>query len=127
MASLGYVCIGTNDFDRALAFYDRLFGAMGGRRLMPAPAGMLYALESGAAVMIVRPHDGAAAASGNGNMLAFRVEQKEQVAALHALALALGSTCEGAPGPRGPYGDFAYFRDLDGNKLAVFHRERKAS
>lgn len=125
MASLGYVCIGTNDFDRALAFYDQLFGAMGGKRLMPAPAGMLYALESGAAVMIVRPHDGATADHGNGNMLAFRVDRKEQVADFHALALSLGGTSEGAPGPRGPYGDFAYFRDLDGNKLAVFHREKK--
>lgn len=127
MASLGYTCIGTNDFERALAFYDRLFGAMGGRRLMPAPAGMLYALTSGAAVMIVRPHDGGSAVPGNGNMLAFRVDEQEQVTAFHALALSLGGTCEGAPGPRGAYGDFAYFRDLDGNKLAVFHRGRKAS
>ena len=127
MASLGYTCIGTNDFERALTFYDQLFGAMGGKRLMPAPAGMLYALTSGAAVMIARPHDGEAARPGNGNMLAFRVDQQEDVVAFHALALSLGGACEGAPGPRGPYGDFAYFRDLDGNKLAVFHRERKAS
>lgn len=127
MASLGYTCIGTNDFDRALTFYDQLFAAMGGKRLMPAPAGMLYALETGAAIMIVRPHDGAAADPGNGNMLAFRVAEKEQVTALHALALSLGCTSEGEPGPRGPYGDFAYFRDLDGNKLAVFHREKRGS
>lgn len=127
MAVLGYTCLGTNDYDRALAFYDQLFGAMGGQRLMPGPAGMIYALESGAAVFIVRPHDGGPAHPGNGNMLAFRVAEKEQVAVIHALALSLGGTCEGKPGPRGAFGDFAYFRDLDGNKLAVFHREKRAS
>ena len=39
-------------------------------------------------------------------------------------ALELGGTCEGEPGPRGNFGEFAYFRDLDGNKLAVFHTGR---
>lgn len=127
MASLGYTCIGTNDFDRALAFYDRFFGAMGGRRLMQMPVGMLYALQSGAAVGIVRPLDGQKSEPGNGTMLAFRVTDKAEVAALHALALSLGATCEGPPGPRGDFGEFAYLRDLDGNKLALFYRERKAA
>lgn len=127
MASLGYTCIGTNDFDRALGFYDRLFGAMGGKQLMPTPYGVLYKLEAGAYVMVVRPYDGQKAQPGNGSMQAFRVGQKAEVAALHALALSLGATCEGQPGPRGDWGDFAYFRDLDGNKLAIFHRERKAA
>ena len=42
----------------------------------------------------------------------------------HAKALELGGTDEGAPGPRGPEGEKAfygaYFRDLDGNKLCAF-------
>ena len=126
MAVLGYACIGTNDFDRALVFYDGFFAAMGGRRLMPTPAGVLYALETGAAVMIVRPYDGLEAHCGNGTMLAFRVAEKAEVSALHALALSLGATCAGQPGPRGDWGEFAYLRDLDGNKLALFHRERTA-
>jgi hypothetical protein len=37
------------------------------------------------------------------------------------LALNLGGTDEGAPGPRGGDGFYAgYFRDLDGNKLNAF-------
>ena len=127
MAFLGYTCIGTNDFDRALAFYDQFFAAMGGKRLMPTPNGILYALESGAAVMIVRPHDGNSAVPGNGTMLAFRVADIREVPALHALALSLGATCAGAPGPRGDWGEFAYLRDLDGNKLAIFHRSQRAA
>lgn len=123
MASLGYTCIGTNDFDRALAFYDQLIPAMGGKRLLTMPAGEMYALASGPAFGIVRPHDGQAAHPGNGTMLAFRVGEKSEVARLHALALSLGATCEGPPGPRGAWGEFAYLRDLDGNKLALYHRE----
>jgi hypothetical protein len=40
---------------------------------------------------------------------------------MHAKALALGAPDEGAPGPRGGGGFYGgYFRDPDGNKLAVF-------
>lgn len=125
MATLGYVCLGTNDFPRALAFYDAFFGAMGGRRWMKTPGGELYALESGAAVMITRPYDRGSAHPGNGTMLALRLSEPEEVARFHALALSLGATDEGAPGPRGDWGDFAYLRDPDGNKLALFYRPRK--
>jgi hypothetical protein len=44
----------------------------------------------------------------------------DQVQSLHLKALALGATDEGAPGSRGSGFYGAYFRDLDGNKLAVF-------
>ncbi len=121
MANVGYVCIGTNDFDRATAFYDALLGSVGGKRLMPTPNGLIYALGGGAMVMITRPHNGQAATVGNGGMVAIKVDSKEQVASFHAKALSLGGTCEGKPGPRGSFGEFAYFRDLDGNKLAAFH------
>ena len=52
-------------------------------------------------------------------------ESKEQARAADQrfmqLALSLGGTDEGPPGPRGEGGFYAgYFRDLDGNKLNVF-------
>jgi catechol 2,3-dioxygenase-like lactoylglutathione lyase family enzyme len=120
MAHVGYVSLGTNDFDKATAFYDALLGEVGGARLMPTPQGQLYRLGSGAMVMVTRPYNNEPATIGNGNMLAIQVDNKEQVAALHAKALALGGTCEGQPGPRGSFGEFSYFRDLDGNKLCAF-------
>jgi len=45
---------------------------------------------------------------------------REQVQALYNKALALGGQDAGPPGQRN--GDFygAYFRDLDGNKLAAY-------
>jgi catechol 2,3-dioxygenase-like lactoylglutathione lyase family enzyme len=124
MAQVGYVCLGANDFDRATAFYDAFLGEMGGKRLFPTPQGLLYRLGSGAMIMVTRPHNGEPATVGNGTMLAIQADSKEQVAALHAKALELGAQSEGEPGPRGAFGDFAYFRDLDGNKLAVFFTGR---
>jgi len=124
MAQVGYVCLGANDFDRATAFYDALLGEMGGKRLMPTPHGLMYRLASGAMIMITRPYDDKAATPSNGGMLAIAVDSKEDVSRMHAKALELGGTCEGAPGPRGSFGEFAYFRDLDGNKLAVFNTGR---
>lgn len=125
MASVGYICLGANDFDRATAFYDALLGEIGGKRLMPTPHGLMYRLASGAMIMVTRPHNGEPAAPGNGTMLAINVDAEEDVARIYEKALSLGATCEGKPGPRGQFGEFAYFRDLDGNKLAVFFSARQ--
>jgi catechol 2,3-dioxygenase-like lactoylglutathione lyase family enzyme len=124
MAQIGYVCVGTNDFEKATAFYDALLGEIGGKRMFPTPAGLIYGLGGGAMFMVTRPHDTKPATFGNGAMVALNVDSKEDVAKLHAKALALGGVCEGPPGPRGAFGEFAYFRDLDGNKLAAFHSAR---
>jgi catechol 2,3-dioxygenase-like lactoylglutathione lyase family enzyme len=124
MAQVGYVCLGTNNFERATAFYDALLGEMGGKRLFPTPHGLIYRLGSGAMIMVTTPYDEKQATVSNGGMLAIQVDNTEQVAAMHAKALSLGATCEGPPGARGAFGEFAYFRDLDGNKLAVFHTGR---
>jgi catechol 2,3-dioxygenase-like lactoylglutathione lyase family enzyme len=35
---IGYVTIGTNDLDKARAYYDALFGSIGAKRLMELPA-----------------------------------------------------------------------------------------
>lgn len=124
MATVGYVCIGTNDFERATAFYDALLGEIGGKRMMPTPQGLLYRLSSGAMIMVTRPYNKEPATIGNGNMIAIHADSKDDVARVYAKALELGGSCEGKPGPRGAFGEFAYFRDLDGNKLAVFHSAR---
>jgi catechol 2,3-dioxygenase-like lactoylglutathione lyase family enzyme len=121
MAQIGYVCIGTNDFERAAEFYDALLSDLGGKRLFPTPHGQMYRLAGGPMIMLTRPYDGGEARASNGGMVAIQVDSKEQVTAAHAKALELGAACEGKPGQRGPFGEFAYFRDPDGNKLAVFH------
>src|SRR3546814_13615789 len=80
MATVGYVCIGTNDFDRATAFYDALLGEFGGKRMMPTPKGLIYQLGDGAMLLITRPYDENPATVGTGNMVEFQADNQEQVA-----------------------------------------------
>ena len=76
------------------------------------------------ALAVCRPHDGNAASAGNGNMAAIACDSRAKVDAIHAKAIELGASDEGAPGVRGDEGPQAfygaYFRDLDGNKLCAF-------
>jgi predicted lactoylglutathione lyase len=73
------------------------------------------------AISIIKPQDGNAATVGNGVMVAIAVDSSEKVDALHAKALELGGTDEGAPGSRMDNFYAGYFRDLDGNKLNAFY------
>ena len=125
MAQVGYVCLGTRDFDRACAFWDSLAPDLGGKKLFPTPQGVMYRLGAGPMIMVTRPYNGEDSTPGNGNMLAINVDAEEDVARIYDKALSLGATCEGKPGPRGAFGEFAYFRDLDGNKIAVFFSARQ--
>jgi predicted lactoylglutathione lyase len=53
-------------------------------------------------------------------MVALGARSKAEVDALHRKAIELGGKDEGAAGPRGEQFYAGYFRDLDGNKVAVF-------
>ena len=123
---IGYVTLGTNDLEKARAYYDALFGSIGGKRLMELEHGFtLYGTGWGQpGVAITPPYNGEPAFAGNGNMIALVMDSRDKVDAFHARALALGGTDEGAPGLRGPEGDRAfyggYFRDPEGNKFCAF-------
>lgn len=119
---IGYVTIGTNDLERAAAFYDNLLGVIGAKRFMDEEHFIAWAVAPDKpAVSVTKPYDGNKASVGNGMMVALAMESPEQVQALHAKAMELGGADEGAPGPRGDSGFYAgYFRDLDGNKLSGF-------
>ena len=122
---IGYVTLGTNDLERARTFYDSLLELLGAKRLLQLPHGftMWGTAMNRPGLVVTPPYDGEQAVPGIGNMAALVVDSREKVDQFYAKALELGATCEGAPGLRGPeeFGQyFAYFRDLDGNKLAVF-------
>ena len=119
---IGYVTMGTNDLEKAAGFYDQLLGVIGAGRFMEEDRFIAWAVAPGQpAISVTKPHDGKEATVGNGMMVALAVDSQEKVNALHAKALELGGTDEGAPGPRGDSGFYAgYFRDLDGNKLNAF-------
>ena len=118
---IGYVCLGTNDLERARAFCEPLFEASGGRVAFQTDSMVAFGFGDGAPLlMITRPHDGKGATVGNGVMVALKAPSPDAIDALHKKALQLGATDEGAPGPRGKSFYGAYFRDLDGNKLNFF-------
>lgn len=119
---IGYVTIGTNDLARGAPLYDALAAELGTGRMYEMDNGIAWGVPGGAAgVCLMKPFNGEPATVGNGMMVALEASGPAQVDKLHAIALAHGGTCEGAPGPRGDSGWYAaYFRDLDGNKLAAF-------
>jgi predicted lactoylglutathione lyase len=119
---IGYATIGTNDFDKAVKFYDAIAGEMGAQRAMDFGTFVVWSNGSpGGMLALCQPYNKEPATVGNGNMAALAARDKAQVDRLHALALEQGGTCEGPPGQRMDGFYAAYFRDLDGNKLAAFH------
>lgn len=118
---IGYVTLGTNRFDEAANFYDELLALLGAGRIMESDRFIAWGSGmTSPAVSIAKPYDGKPATVGNGVMVALAVGSPEKVDALHAKALQLGGTDEGAPGPRSEQFYAGYFRDLDGNKLNAF-------
>lgn len=119
---IGYVTLGTNNYDAAAKFYDELLAVIGAARFMESDRFIAWAVSpTQPSLGIIKPFDGQAATVGNGTMVSLVVNSRDKVDALHAKALALGGKDEGPAGPRGDSGFYAgYFRDLDGNKLNVF-------
>ncbi|MDJ0712347.1 MAG: VOC family protein [Woeseiaceae bacterium] len=122
---IGYVVLGTNDLARAASFYDELLAEMGVGRMMDFGGrgyGWSAAMDQ-PMLCIMTPYDNRPATVGNGVMAGIAAESRQQVDRIHAKAIELGGTDEGAPGLRAEGGEgfyAAYFRDLDGNKLDVF-------
>ena len=130
-----YVYLGTNDLERATAFYDATLASLRLERCITGDpdwdrisAGWGTYEDGGArelALWVGKPFNQQVATTGNGTMVAFRARSWKEVDDFHAAALAHGGSSEGAPGLRPHYGpDFyaAYVRDLDGNKLAAVCR-----
>ena len=119
---IGYVTLGTNDLQKAAAFYDKIAAEMGIGRFMESDTFIAWgAPGGGAGIGLTKPFDGKPMTVGNGVMIALGAKDKAQVDRIYQLALSLGGTDEGPPGPRGEGGFYAgYFRDLDGNKLNAF-------
>jgi catechol 2,3-dioxygenase-like lactoylglutathione lyase family enzyme len=115
---IGYACVGTNDWKRALGFYDALFADLGAKRTMDYETFVAWKQGDGeAGFALAMPFNKKPATVGNGCMVAFEVKSPAQVDALYKKAISLGATDEGPPGDRGDGYYGAYFRDLDGNKL----------
>ena len=116
---ISHLSLGTNDFDRAVAFYDEVLSTLGCKQIMKIPGAVAYG-RAFPEFWVQTPIDGKAATVGNGTHVAFVAATKEEVHAFHQAALSSGGTDDGAPGPRADYTDAYYgcfIRDLDGNKI----------
>ena len=120
-----HIMIGTNDLNRAKAFYDATLGVLG------VPQGrfdgnrVFYITPTGI-FSVSLPINGEPATPANGGTVGFAAATPELAKAWHAAGLAHGgSDCEDPPGVReGSAGKLylAYLRDPDGNKLCALHR-----
>ncbi len=121
---IGYATVGSRDLTAAKQFYDQVLALVGMKTMFEHPSGgRIYNSADGRLFGVLAPADGREATVGNGTMIGFLLGSREAVRQAHAKALELGGSCEGAPGPRGPeemQAFFAYFRDLDGNKLCAY-------
>ena len=125
---ISHLSIGTNNFEPAVVFYDKVLSTLGCKQLMKYPGAVAYGREY-PEFWVQTPIDGKPATVGNGSHIGFVANSKEDVHAFHQAALDEGGTDDGAPGPRPDYGDAYYgcfIRDLDGNKIeATFWNEEK--
>jgi catechol 2,3-dioxygenase-like lactoylglutathione lyase family enzyme len=135
-----YICLGTNNLERAIKFYDAALAPLGLKRCCTGDepnwdgwAGWGTYEEGGAkelALWLCTPFNQNASSAGNGTMVALHASTWKEVEDFHAAAIQNGGTSEGEPGLRPQYAsDFyaAYVRDPDGNKLAAVCRNYRSA
>ena len=116
---LSHVSLGTNDFDRAVAFYEAVLPTLGCRRIVGFPGAVAFGRKL-PEFWVQTPIDGRPASVGNGTHVGFVAPTKEAVHAFFEAALKAGGSDDGAPGPRPQYGEAYYgcfVRDPDGHKV----------
>lgn len=68
---IGYTCLGTNDLERAVRFYDELFGLLGAKIFYKTERGVGWGISPDKPMFsVLKPFDGQAATAGNGVMVA---------------------------------------------------------
>jgi catechol 2,3-dioxygenase-like lactoylglutathione lyase family enzyme len=106
---------------RSAAFYDPIFYALGGRRIVSSDAAVAYGVNGPTFWIVQR---GRAPAPGYGHV-ALNAAGRAAVDAAHGAGLAHGGTDDGAPGPRPQYGRLyyaGYLRDPDGLRVEIVSR-----
>ena len=118
-----FITIGTNDLKNSKIFYNELLKSINIKNVIETDRYIGYAKNSSlnkVEFYLMLPHNKQTATFGNGTMITFDIISKKEVDMFYNLALKLGATDEGLPGPRHEEHYYAYFRDLDGNKICAF-------
>ncbi len=118
---IDHVGFEVSDLERSGRFYDAVFGALGGRRLLDSAQAVAYGINAPTVWIVMRGREPAA---GYGH-IALTASGKAAVDAAHEAGLAHGGEDDGAPGRRPQYGSryyAAYLRDPDGLRVEVVSR-----
>lgn len=123
---LSHIVVGSNDLEKAKAFYDALFGVMGADFCPQDNPERIVYQKDGQIFIITRPINGEAATAANGGTVGLGLSSPEDVRRWHEAGIRAGGTAvENPPGERVVMGMklyLAYLRDPDGNKLCAFHK-----
>ncbi|MDC0037581.1 VOC family protein [Alphaproteobacteria bacterium] len=118
-----FVTLGTNDLKKSSNFYDEILKILDIIKVDEEERYVGYAkekIDKLAYFYIMNPFNKDKASTGNGTMISFDAKTPENINRIHKKALELGAINEGDPGPRHGENYYAYFRDLDGNKICMF-------
>ena len=122
---IGFSTVGTNDLQRAIAYYDALFADLKVVKLLEVPGLAGWGWDWDRPIFgVITPTNGKPATAGNGAVVGFGQRTRARVIDLHERAISMGGSNAGDPGVRGMDGSQAFFagyvRDPDGNKLCFF-------
>ena len=115
---IDHVSVAVRDLKRASAFYEAVLATLGYAKLDDRPATIGFGKKYSEFWINLRA--GITREENPGAHIALRAKSKDAVDAFHATALAHGGVSDGAPGPRGEFGEgyyAAFIRDPDGNKI----------
>ena len=121
-----HINVGTSSIEKAVNFYDAVLMPLGiSRKFIDNERGWAawQNKDNDRPLFIVGlPVNDGPQSAGNGQMVAFLANSREQVDSCYGIAIRMGAMSEGCPGLRPEnhpdyYG--GYFRDLDGNKICV--------
>ena len=118
-----FITIGTNDLKKSSNFYNEILKILDIIQVDQSERYIGYSKEKTdklADFYIIKPFDKNEATIGNGTMISFDAKTIKKVDEFFKKAIELGATNEGDPGPRHGENYYAYFRDLDGNKICIF-------
>lgn len=96
-----HIMIGSNDLERARAFYDATFVALGGHPGKLHDRGRLMHVHEGGRLMITKPINGKPATAANGGTIGIAAASSDHVLAWHAAGIAnAGTSIETPPTER---------------------------
>lgn len=130
---LNHVMIGSDDIEKAKAFYNTVLGVLGVRPPIvnenKTGQTRLFYIHDGSTFSVTEPINGEPVTVANGSTIGFVCNSPEQLKEFHDVAVANGATSvEDPPGPRENAAGaihLCYFLDPDGHKICGLYRPRK--